>query len=64
MNIRNLINLGAVKDQAISVGMSSKGYWRLAKTYGSQSGLTNVYLKEQGLVSVRELWMSFHYPKR
>ena len=60
--IRNLINLGAVKDQAISVGLSSKGYWRLAKTYGSQSGLTNAYLKEQGLVSIRELWIAFHYP--
>jgi RNA-directed DNA polymerase len=60
--IRNLINLGAVKDQAISVGLSSKGYWRLARSYGSQSGLTNAYLKEQGLVSIRDLWIAFHYP--
>lgn len=60
--IRNLINLGAVKDQAIAVGLSSKGYWRLARTYGSQSGLTNAYLKEQGLVSMRKLWIAFHYP--
>ena len=61
--IRNLINLGAVKEQAIAVGLSSKGPWRLAKTFGSQSGLGNVYLKQQGLVSVRRLWIAFHYPK-
>ena len=60
--IRNLIGLGAVKDQAIGVGLSSKGPYRLAKTFGSQSGLTNAYLKEQGLVSIRELWIAFHYP--
>jgi RNA-directed DNA polymerase len=60
--IRNLISLGAVKEQAIAVGLSSKGPWKLARTFGSQSGLTNAYLKEQGLVSVRELWITFHYP--
>lgn len=50
----NLISRGAVEKQAIMVGISSKGYWRLAKTYGSQSGLIppgGTYLKEQGLVS-------------
>ena len=61
--IRNLIKLGAVKEQAIGVGLSSKEPWRLAKAFGSQSGLTNAYLKEQGLLSVRDLWIAFHYPK-
>jgi RNA-directed DNA polymerase len=61
--IRNLIKLGAVKRQAIAIGLSSKGPWKLARTYGSQSGLTNTYLKEQGLVSVRDLWITYHYPK-
>jgi RNA-directed DNA polymerase len=61
--IRNLIKLGAVKRQAIAIGLSSKGPWKLARTYGSQSGLTNTYLKEQGLVSVRDLWIAYHYPK-
>lgn len=60
--VGNLIKLGAVKKQAIMVGISSKGYWRLARTFGSQSGLTNAYLKEQGLISIRELWIKFHYP--
>lgn len=60
--IRNLLKLGAVKKEAIFVGISSKGPWKLARTYGTQSGLTNRYLKKQGLVSVKELWVAFHYP--
>ena len=60
--IRNLLKLGAVKKEAIFVGISSKGPWKLARTFGTQSGLTNLYLKEQGLVSVKELWVAFHYP--
>jgi RNA-directed DNA polymerase len=61
--IRNLIKLGSPRYQAIGVGLSSKGPWRLAKTFGSQGGLSNAYLKKQGLVSLRELWIAFHYPK-
>ena len=60
--IRNLINLGSPKDQAIGVGLSSKGYWRPARTFASQCGLTNTYLKEQGLLSVKDLWCAYHYP--
>jgi len=60
--IRNLINLGSPKDQAIGVGLSSKGYWRLARTFASQCGLSNTYLKEQGLLSIKDLWCAYHYP--
>ena len=60
--IRNLLKLGASKSQAIPVGMSCKGPWRLVRTYATQLGMNNVWLKEQGLVSVRELWITFHYP--
>ena len=60
--IRNLLKLGASKSQAIPVGMSCKGPWKLARTYATQLGMNNVWLKEQGLVSVRELWITFHYP--
>ena len=61
--IGNLIKLGAPRIKAINVGLSCKGPWRLAKTYGSQCGLTNAFLAAQGLVSVRDLWVAFHYPK-
>ena len=55
--------ISTVKKQAIMIGLSSKGPWRLARTYGSQSGLTNKYLKEQGLISMRKLWIAFYYPE-
>ncbi len=39
--IRHLIRLGVPVRQAISIGLSSKGYYRLAKTFAVQMGLTN-----------------------
>jgi len=59
--IRNLIKLGVSKMTAISLGLSSKGYYRLAKTKAVQMGLNNEWLKSQGLVSVKEQWSKFHY---
>lgn len=59
--IRNLIKLGTRTRTAVSLGLSSKGPYRLARTLATQSGMTNQWLEEQGLVSVRELWVKFHY---
>jgi RNA-directed DNA polymerase len=60
--IRNLLKLGAPRKWVFRVGLSSEGPWALARKYGTQMGLTNDWLKEQGLVSIKELWVSFHYP--
>jgi hypothetical protein len=49
-------------DAAISVGLSRKGPWKLARTYATQIGMTNQWLKGQGLISVKELWVNIHYP--
>ncbi|NOR79379.1 MAG: group II intron reverse transcriptase/maturase [Methyloprofundus sp.] len=59
--IRNLIRLGISTRMAISLGLSSKGYYRLAKTKAVQIGLNNDWLKSQGLVSVKEEWVKFRY---
>jgi len=59
--IRNLIKLGTRTLTAVSLGLSSKGPYRLARTLATQSGMTNKWLAKQGLVSVRELWIKFHY---
>ena len=59
--IRNLIKLGARTLTAVSLGLSSKGPYRLARTLATQSGMTNKWLVQQGLVSVREQWIKFHY---
>lgn len=59
--IRNLIALGTRTYTAVCLGLSSKGPYRLARTLATQSGMTNTWLEQQGLVSVRDLWIKFHY---
>lgn len=59
--IRNLIKLGTRTRTAVSLGLSSKGPYRLARTLATQSGMTNKWLEKQGLISVREQWIKFHY---
>jgi hypothetical protein len=49
--------------------MTSSGYGlsltarkcRLVKTPATQMGMTNQWLKDQGLLSVKELWVNTHY---
>jgi RNA-directed DNA polymerase len=60
--VRNLLKLGVPLKAAISVGMSRKSFWRLSKTYATQLGMTNQWLKEQGLISIKDLWVNMHYP--
>ncbi len=48
---------GVSEKHAVSVGMSRKGYWHLAKNEGMNVGLTNEYLKREGLTSIRTLWI-------
>lgn len=60
--VRNLRKLGTSLKIAIDVGLSRKGPWRLARTLATQTGMTNQWLKDQGLLSVKELWVNIHYP--
>ena len=60
--VRNLRRLGTSLKIAIDVGLSRKGPWRLARTLATQTGMTNRWLKDQGLLSVKELWVNIHYP--
>ena len=36
--------------------------WRLSKTMGTNSGLSNAHFTEIDLISVRELWCKIHHP--
>lgn len=56
------MKLGVSKDNAISVGMSRKGYRHLEKTEAMNVGLSNAYLKKQRLTSIRTLWIKVHHP--
>jgi len=58
--VRNLLALGTSKRHAILTGLSSKGYWHPSRTLATQTGMTNDWLKRQGLISVRDLWMRAH----
>jgi len=60
--IKNLLKLGTLLKAAMDVGLSRKGPWRLARTLATQTGMTNQWLKDQGLLSVKELWVNIHYP--
>jgi RNA-directed DNA polymerase len=60
--IRNLLKLGTFRKTALDTGLSRKGPWRLARTLATQTGMTNQWLKDQGLISVKELWVNIHYP--
>jgi len=60
--VRELRKLGTFLHTAISVAISRKGPWHLARTLATQTGMTNEWLKDQGLLSVKELWVNIHYP--
>ena len=60
--VRELRKLGTSLYAALSVAISRKGPWHLARTLATQTGMTNQWLKDQGLLSVKELWVSIHYP--
>jgi RNA-directed DNA polymerase len=53
---RNLMRLGVSRRQAIRHAKSRKAYWHMAKTIASGVGLTNAWLQEQGLLSLKSLW--------
>jgi len=58
--VRNLLALGTDLRSAVRTALSRKGYWHLARTLATQVGMTNEWLKQQGLISIRALWMKAH----
>ena len=60
--VGELLKLGVSERQAVLTALSRKSYWHLSRTKATQVGLNDAWLKSQGLVSVRDLWISFHYP--
>ena len=60
--IRELLRLGTLLGAAIRAGLNRSGPWAMARRLAAQSGMTNQWLKEQGLISVKELWVKIHYP--
>ena len=60
--IRHLISLGVSERQAIKTGCSSKGPYAMSRTPITQMAMSNKWLAAQGLVSIKDHWVRFHYP--
>jgi RNA-directed DNA polymerase len=60
--IRELLKLGVQLGTAIRAGLNRDGPWAMSRRLAAQHGMTNQWLKEQGLVSVKEQWVKIHYP--
>jgi len=61
--VRELLKLGTARKPATLTALSRKGPWHLSRTLATQTGMTNQWLTETlGLVSIRTLWISLHYP--
>ena len=61
--VRELLKLGTARKTAILTALSRKGPWHLSRTLATQTGMTSQWLTETlGLVSIRTLWISLHYP--
>jgi RNA-directed DNA polymerase len=58
--VRHLLAMGTSERQAVLTALSSKSYWHLSRTLATQTGMTNEWLKRQGLISIRALWMKAH----
>jgi RNA-directed DNA polymerase len=53
---RELIALGVPPRQAARHARSRQGPWHMAKTIASGVGMTNAWLQEQGVLSLKTLW--------
>ena len=60
--IRNLLKLGVQLGTSIRAGLNRGGPWAMSRRLAAQHGMTNQWLKAQGLISVKELWVKAHYP--
>lgn len=60
--VGELLKLGVSQKQAVLTALSRKSYWHLSRTMATQWGMNDAWLKSQGLISMRELWIAYHYP--
>jgi RNA-directed DNA polymerase len=58
--VRHLVALGTNRRHAIFTAIRRTSDWHLSKTLATQSGMTNAWLHQPGLLSIRDLWMNAH----
>ena len=57
----NLRKLGAKHEEAAGFARTSKGYWRVSKHLGYKAGMTNDWLSNEGLIEIRQQWLSVKF---
>ncbi|MFT5755713.1 MAG: RNA-directed DNA polymerase [Alteromonadaceae bacterium] len=57
--MKNLLKRGVLL--ALSCGATRKGVWRGAKTKGINRSLSNIYLVNAGLLSLKDIWIKIHH---
>jgi RNA-directed DNA polymerase len=60
--ISHLVSLGVSLNEAIKTGVSSEGPYAMSRTPITQMAMSNKWLAAQGLVSIKDQWVRFHYP--
>jgi RNA-directed DNA polymerase len=61
IKVRALIKLGVTERLAIACGITSKGPCRSSKTKVINIAISNAFLEQQGLLSLREMWIKIQY---
>ena len=61
---RMLIRLGVDPSRVKLASRSRKGYWRMSRNGLVCFALNDLYLKSQGVPSLKELWIAFKYPQQ
>ena len=54
--VRNLRRLGVNLDWAIKHATSRKAYWRMSRTPALRTAMSNKWLEQQGLLSLKQRW--------
>ncbi|MEZ6102157.1 MAG: group II intron maturase-specific domain-containing protein [Pirellulaceae bacterium] len=54
--VKKLVALGVTLDMAIKHAISRKKYWRMSRTPALRYAMTNKWLAQQGLLSLKQLW--------
>ena len=57
----NLRKLGARHKEAAGFSRSSKGYWRIARYLGHKVSMTNQWLENEGLISIKQQWWNLRF---
>lgn len=62
--VRNLIQLGIPKVEALTHGNSSKGPWVMSSSKAAHMALSMEHLQQLGLVSLQEIWIKLASRRR